>query len=85
MLTYLNAQCKRVAVTDDKIIKQWHKVNDILSSLDDDTFQDYIEMIGNYVWECDTAERKRAYNKLYRVAKKLGITVNDLVLWDCIE
>ncbi len=84
MLTYLNEQCKRVAVTDDKIISRWHKVNNILSSLDDDIFQDYIEIIGDYQFAYG-AERKRAYNRVYRIAKKLGITVNDLVLWDCIE
>lgn len=84
MLTYLNAQCKRVAVTDEEIIKQWHKVNNILSSLDDDTFQDYIEIIGDYQFAY-SIERKRAYSRVYRIAKKLGLTVSDLVLWDCIE
>lgn len=84
MLTYLNAQCKRVAVTDEEIIKQWHKVNNILSSLDDDTFQDYIEIIGDYQFAY-SIERKRAYNRVYRIAKKLGLTVSDLILWDCIE
>lgn len=84
MLTYLNAQYKRVAVTDNEIISRWHKVNNILSSLDDNTFQDYIEIISDYQFTYGI-ERKRAYNRVYRIAKKLGVTVNDLVLWDCIE
>lgn len=85
MLTYLNEHCKRVAVTNEETIAKWHKVNDILSNLDDNTFQDYIEIIGDYQWAYETAERKRTYNRVYRIAKKLGVTVNDLVLWDCIE
>lgn len=85
MLTYLNEHCKRVAVTNEKTIKKWHKVNDILSNLDDNTFQDYIEIIGDYQWAWESTERKRTYNRVYRIAKKLGLTVSDLVLWDCIE
>jgi len=85
MLTYLNGNYKRVNVTDEADIKKWYEIDNTLSSLDDDIFNDYIDIISDYVWEWKSAERKRAYNRVYRIGKKIGYTVNELVMWYCIE
>lgn len=85
MLTYLNGYGRRVEVTNKEDIKKWYEIDNTLSSLDDDIFHNYIDIISDYVWEWKSAERKRAYNRVYRIGKKLGYTVNELVMWYCIE
>jgi len=85
MLTYLNGYGRRVEVTNKEDIKKWYEIDNTLSSLDDDIFHNYIDIISDYVWEWKSAERKRAYNKVYRIGKKIGYTVSELVMWYCIE
>lgn len=85
MLTYLNGYGKRVEVTNAEDIKKWYEIDNALNNLDDDIFHKYIEVIGDYVWEWKTAERKRAYNRVYRIGKKMGFTVSELEMWYCIE
>lgn len=85
MLTYLNGYGKRVEVTNAEDIKKWHEINNTLASLDSKTFLNYMDIISGYVWEWKTAERKRAYNRVYRIGKKLGFTVSELEMYYCIE
>lgn len=85
MLTYLNENCKRVEVENKEDIALWYKIDNALNNLDDEIFHNYIDIISDYVWEYRTIERKRAYNKVYRIGKKLGFTVSELVMWYCIE
>lgn len=85
MLTYLNGYGKRVEVTNKDDVKKWHEINNTLASLDTETFLNYMDIISSYVWEWKTAERKRAYNRVYRIGKKLGFTVSELEMYYCIE
>ena len=85
MLTYLNGYGERVEVTNTEDIKKWYEIDSALNNLDDDIFHKYIEIIGDYVWEWKSAEHKRAYNRVYRIGKKMGFTVSELEMWYCIE
>lgn len=44
-----------------------------------------IETIGDYVFSIYPYERKKNYNRVYRLAKRMGATVSELVTWYCID
>lgn len=66
-------------------VATYYKVESLIT---DEIFDDALEIASlipciNYCE--DKKEEKRNYNRAYRLAKKLGITVNDLVTWYCTE
>ena len=44
-----------------------------------------IETIGDLVFAIYPYERKRAYDRVYRLAKRMGATVEELKTWYCID
>lgn len=62
----------------------YQKLNAQMNTLDDERVDKTMESIGAYIW-ADSTERKRAYSKVYRIAKRFGVRVNDLVTWYCMD
>lgn len=83
--TYLNANFQRVPMENMEDVKKWNEVNDCLLNLDDDTYTKYTDAISDYVWNYETSETKKLYNRVYRIAKKFGFTVSELEMWYCCE
>ena len=52
--------------------------------LTDDDFEIAIDIIGDFACAYGQ-ERRKAYNKAYRLAKKLGVTVEELEIWYFID
>lgn len=82
---YLNEYGERVPMTNTEDIKKWNEVNDCLLKLDDNTWIKYNDAISDYVWNYETSETKKLYNRVYRIGKKLGFTVKELEMWYCCE
>ena len=81
MLTYLNENCKRVPIEDKEKEALWYEIDKALCALDDDTFDEYNEIIDAYVWD----KSKANANKLRAIAKKIGFTMYELAMWYCVE
>lgn len=62
----------------------YHKVDKLMMLWQDDYADNVIECIGNYVYAL-REESKACYQRVYRIAKKHGLTVPMLVDWYCIE
>jgi len=60
-------------------------VNKYMLEISDEEWQENLEKIGDYVYEWQTAERKKFYNRLRGLAKKIGVSVKDLETWYCID
>lgn len=79
MLTYgvlENYKIKHVEQTDENVIKAYNRVDDILNRLDDDSADELIDAIGNYVFDCASADDK-ALIKSYKIRLK------DAEIWYC--
>ncbi len=61
------------------------KVDAILNKVDDDRFDDIVVALSNYMFEYRPQNTRKYYQRVYRMAKKLGITTNELVTWYCME
>ena len=68
----------REATMEEKAI--YAKVDDVMNRMDDDVADALIDVMGEYAFENGKAH-KNAYNKLYRVGKKYGFTVDELMVW----
>lgn len=62
----------------------YQKLNTRMNSFDDEKVDEMMESIGAYIW-ADSTERKKAYSKVYRIAKRFEVTVNNLVDWYCMD
>lgn len=71
----------REATTEE--IKVYNKVNEIVNAMEDEEFDQFVEIISERVfdWEND----KKVYNKAYRTAKKYGLTLNEAITWYCMD
>lgn len=65
-------------------IKVFEKLNNELCGLSDDVYEKAIEEISDFVWSYGE-ERKAAYNKLRKWAKKMNCKVVDFETWYCID
>ena len=61
-------------------IRDYELVEKLTASIDDSEFDKIIDMLGDYFMEYGEA-RRAAYPKVYRFAKKLGVTVKVLYNW----
>ena len=52
---------------------------------DDERWEKVVEATGDYVCAYEPHERKRAYRRLYSIAKRLGFTVEQMEIWYCID
>lgn len=66
-------------------IRIYNIVNDFMNKLTDDEYFSLTEKISDYVFEWRKMERRKAYNRLYRTAVKIGVCVSDLETWYCID
>ena len=71
----------REATTEE--IKVYNKVNEIVNAMEDEEFDQFVEIISERVfdWEND----KKVYNRAYRTAKKYGLTLNEAITWYCMD
>ena len=74
---------KRNATAEE--IKIFLTVEAYVKTLTESEADSFTEKVSNYAWAYKADERRRAYNALYRTARKIGITVADLETWYFIE
>ncbi len=64
----------------------YEKVETILDTLTEEEEEDFIETVSNRVFRTfDKTTDKAIYNKVYRLGKKYGLTVEELETWYCID
>ena len=68
----------REATADE--IRDYELVEELTQEMDDEEFSGIVDMLGEYFLN-DYEARKAAYPKVYRFAKKLGVTVKTLDNW----
>lgn len=68
----------REATTEE--IRDYELIEKLTARFDDDEFSEIVDMLGEYFLNYGEA-RKAAYPKVYRFAKKLGVTVKALDNW----
>lgn len=61
-------------------IRDYELIEKLTARFDDDEFSEIVDMLGEYFLSYGEA-RKAAYSKVYRFAKKLGVTVKVLDNW----
>lgn len=61
-------------------IKDYELIEKLTADMDDEEFTEVLDMYGNYFFSHGEG-RKAAYSKVYRFAKKLGVTVKALDNW----
>lgn len=61
-------------------IRDYELIEKLTADMDDEEFSAICEMLGEYFINYGEA-RKAAYPKVYRFAKKLGVTVKTLDNW----
>lgn len=79
-------EIRRMATLEE--IRIYKIVNTYMNNLSDDNYFCISNMIGEYVFAYKKEERRRAYQALYRTARKIGVYVEDLATWysmDVIE
>ena len=64
-------------------VESYKAVEAIVQTMDRDTFESFVDTIADYVFYFseDRKERSRVYGRVYRMAKKLGVTVGMLYDW----
>ena len=78
-----NYRIDRPATLDE--IRIYNVVNEYANTLTDDQYFDLVDQVSEYVFAWRKDERRKAYQKLYRLARKIGVTVADLGTWYCID
>ncbi len=68
----------REATTEE--IRDYELIEKLTADIDDSEFSEICEMLGEYFMSYGE-RRKAAYPKVYRFAKKLGVTVKTLDNW----
>lgn len=61
-------------------IRDYELIEKLTADIDDGEFMKILDMLGDYFMEYGKA-RRAAYPKVYRFAKKLGVTVKTLDNW----
>ncbi len=64
----------------------FNRVETVLNTLTEEEEARFIETVGDRVFRTfDKATDKAIYNRVYRLAKKYGFTVEELETWYCID
>lgn len=61
-------------------IRDYELIEKLTADIDDEEFSAVVDILSKYFFNYG-AERKAAYPKAYRFAKKLGVTVKALENW----
>ena len=73
----------REATTEE--VATYKKIEAIFDeNFDDELFECIIEAVGDFLLT-NSVEHRRNYNRVYGYAKRLGVTVKELVTWYCID
>lgn len=81
MVTYLNINYKREPVKDAEVINIYYKVNNAVMAMDDDEATTFINIVSDYECEGGRANANRAR----AIAKKYGLTLQEVALWYCLD
>ena len=81
MVIYLNEYFQSEEVKDAKIITTYRAVEKVIRTLNNNTLKKVIAVIGRYVWEGGRTNTNRANV----IAKKLGFSLAEMVIWYCAE
>ena len=73
MLTYLNGHAQKTEQTDAEIVKTFEEVDEIMTGLNDDEFDDAVEIISRYIFDDDENAVKEI--------EKYGFNIDAGVLW----
>ena len=65
-------------------IANYKAVDKWMLTLDDDTAERYTENICDFICSFGK-ERKKNYNKVYRIAKRAKVTIQALEDWYCVD
>lgn len=64
----------------------FNRVEAVLDTLTEEQEAHFIETVGDRVFRTfDKATDKAIYNRVYRLGKKYGFTVEELETWYCID
>ena len=64
----------------------FNRVEAVLNTLTEEEEAHFIETVGDRVFRTfDKATDKAIYNRVYRLGKKYGFTVDELETWYCID
>ena len=64
----------------------FNRVEAVLNTLTEEEETHFIETVGDRVFRTfDKATDKAIYNRVYRLGKKYGFTVEELETWYCID
>ena len=64
----------------------FNRVEAVLNTLTEEEEARFIETVGDRVFRTfDKATDKAIYNRVYRLGKKYGFTVEELETWYCID
>ena len=66
-------------MTTKEEIKVYNKVDEIVNAMEDEEFDQFIEIISDkmFDWEND----KKVNDRAYKVAKKYGLTLDEVTTW----
>lgn len=76
----------RPATADE--INSYDRIQAILDTLDDEIVSEIIDKVGELVFYCKPfakTPRSTLYSRVYRLAKRYGVTVHDFTTWYCID
>lgn len=68
----------------EKEIENYKTIEAKFEALEDDEYMTIVDTVSEYVFSYGK-EKKTAYNKVYRLAKKYNTTVSNLYDWYCID
>lgn len=64
-------------------ISTFEKVDALLEKVSDETFDNIVSAISDYAF--DYQGTRKYYQRVYRIAKKLGLKTSELLLWYYVE
>lgn len=74
----------REAIVEEMAI--YNRVEAVLNTLTDEETTNFIETVSDRVFRTfDKAIDKAIYQRVYRLGKKYGFTVDELETWYCID
>lgn len=79
--TMIDMGLARYATAEE--VSVFDKVEALLKNVSDETFDKVVTAISDYVF--DYERNRKYYQRVYRLAKKLGIMPSELMLWYFIE
>ena len=64
----------------------YYRVEEVLDTLDESEVERFTEIVSNRVFQTIADESPKAiYQRIYRLGKKYGFTVDELETWYCID